>query len=289
MSLLDGLESLGLGNLEKVDVVGKEEEKEVKPRVAERKVVEKQPKPEETEESYVYTKEYECPVCDNHFKATVVKTGKARLIKQDKDLRPIYKGVDSIKYDVVLCNRCGYAVLSKYYGPLPKPHKELLIKNIASNYRPMKEPELLYSYEEALLRFKLALVNAVCRQAKDSEKALICLRTAWLVRGMKENFNDISFEEEYTEEKLAQMEEEYLKDAYELFIKARQGETPPIAGMNDITLDYLLAVLSIQFEKYEDAAKLLTGIISSTTAGSAQKDKARDLILELKAKLKQRK
>jgi hypothetical protein len=78
---------------------------------------------------------------------------------------------------------------------------------------------------------------------------------------MKESFNDISFEEEYTEEKLAQMEEEYLKDAYELFIKARQGETPPIAGMNDITLDYLLAVLSIQLEKYEDAANYAAEVL----------------------------
>lgn len=290
MSILDGMESFGLGHLKEVDVYGRNEniiEEPKKAAVAAKK--EEPQKVEETEESFLYTKDFECPVCESKIKSTVVKTGKARLISQDKDLRPIYKGVDSLKYDVVHCNKCGYAVLSKYYGPLAKPHKELLKNNIASKYKPMEPTGFVYRYEEAFMQYKLALVNAVCRQAKDSEKALICLKTGWLLRGMIEHQDELFELEEFSLENLKAKEEEYLKEAKEGFTKARMNEAPPIAGMNEVTLDYLLAVLCMRFGEYENAARLLQSIIASKTAGNAQKDKARDLIVELKELLKNKK
>lgn len=291
MSILDGMESLGLGHLKDAEIYAQPDAgtDSTKKNTEKAKNAPQESKPEETEESFLYLKDYECPVCGDKFKATVVKTGKARLLKQDKDLRPIYKGVDSHKYDVVHCNKCGYAVISKYYGPLAKPHKELLKQNIASKYKPMEPVGLAYHYEEAFMKYKLALVNAVCRQAKDSEKAYICLKTAWMLRGMQEHHEEVFDVETYSLEKLKDMEDEYLKEAFDGFIKARQSEAPPIAGMNEITLDYLLAVLSLRFDDFEDAVKLLQGIISSSQAGNAQKDKARELVLELKEKIKKSK
>ena len=45
------------------------------------------------------------------------------------------------------------------------------------------------TYEDALTRYKLALLNAVVRQGKNSEKAFICLKTAWLLRGMRYSYD----------------------------------------------------------------------------------------------------
>ena len=43
-----------------------------------------------------------------------------------------------------------------------------------------------YTYEDALARYQLALVNAIVKQAKNSEKAYICLKAGWLMRGYAE-------------------------------------------------------------------------------------------------------
>ena len=289
MSIFDGMEKFGLNNLSNMEVYSKDETKsKSKYESSKEKNANAAPKTvkTETESDYVYGKEFTCPVCDTVFKYPVVKTAKSRLCKQDKDLRPVHKEIDIIKYDVIHCNVCGYASLSRYHGPMAKPHKEMIKKSISINYKPMKELGNTISYEEAFDRYKLALINAVCRQSKDSEKALICLKTAWLLRGMQENPDSITDTENFGPEKATAMEKEYLKEALNGFVKARETEQPPIAGMNDVTLDYLLGVLCINEEQYENAVKLLHGIISSQTAGSAQKDKARELILEIKQKLK---
>ena len=81
---------------------------------------------------------------------------------------------------------------------------------------------------------------------------------------------------------------EALKAAYEGFVSARQKESFPIAGMDEITIDYLLAVLSARFEKYDVAQKMIAGILLNKAANSRIKDRARDLkeqvLMEMKMK-----
>ena len=309
MGLFDGLKKFGLGNLENKEVYEKEE---------------KTHRTEETnsaavkhieEEDCVYNKQFICPLCEFKFFQPVVKTNHMKLVGQDQDLRPKYADIDANKYDVIHCNFCGYAVLTRYFGPLATPHKKLLKEQIEENYQPMKELGNIITYEEARARFQLALANAVVRKAHDSEKALICLKAAWVDRGMYEELqkkldniikdikNAEAQETNMTElvrknyqdnlnwtykeyqpkiEELKAEEEDYLKHALEGFMSARRQEQSPIAGMNDITLDYLLASLCLRFEKYDDSFKLLQGIVSSKTAGKVQKEKARDMIDQIR-------
>ena len=83
-------------------------------------------------------------------------------------------------------------------------------------------------------------------------------------------------------------ENEALKAAYEGFTNARQKESFPSAGMDEITIDYLLAVLSARFEKYDVAQKLIAGILLNKTANNRIKERTRDLkdqvLMEMKAK-----
>lgn len=240
---------------------------------------------ERSDKDYVYPKKLDCPICEQKIIHYTVKSGKTRLIRQDDDLRPVYNGIDTVKYDVVHCNICGYAALKLYHGPLASVHKKMIIDKIASVYRPMKELDGQLTYEEAFVRYKLAMLNAVTRNAKDSEKGLLCLKMGWLLRGMMEHLDEVPDTPEYSEEKLAGMEEAFMKDAMEFFIAARSNERPPIAGMNEVTLDYLIAVLCIRFEKYSDASRLITDVLQSPAAGSGQKDKARDLMLTIREKM----
>lgn len=280
MSLLGGMDKFGLGHLKNIEndksIIENESEKQ--------ETKSQQPKEavQEKETDYLYEKEYECPVCSAKFKQLTVKATKLRPLSTDNDLKPNYKTIDPLKYEVIHCNKCGYAVLLRYYGPLAKPHKELLKKTIAAHYKPSLEVGSTIYYTQAFSRFQLALANAMCRQGKDSEIGLIYLKMAWLLRNMQEHIDELpKNKEELTLDNLKAMEDESLRHAWESFIKARMSENPPIAGMNDVTIEYLLAVLSIRFEDYDGAAKLVSGILSSAQANSKQKDKARELKEEI--------
>ena len=57
----------------------------------------------------LFEKKYTCPICDHNFTAKTVRTGKARMIRTDMDLRNVYEDIEPLKYDIILCQKCGYA------------------------------------------------------------------------------------------------------------------------------------------------------------------------------------
>ena len=280
--LLSGLESLGLGNLENMDIFGKDKKEEkVK---AEKKAAEK---PEFKETDFIYDKTFKCPVCDHDFTAKIMKTGKAKLKKPDFDLRLVYEGgFVAEKYDVVLCPTCGYAALTRYFGALLPTQAKAVKENITSNIVLTKYNDDTYSFDQALERYKIALACAVVKRAKASEKALICLRTAWLLRSYREFLE--GEEGDFTDliESLTGQEAEYHSNAYNGFLEARGSEDVPIAGMDSVTLDYLLANLAFHLKDYPTCSRMISGVLTSPSANARIKDKLRELKDEL-AKVKQ--
>lgn len=269
MSLLSGLGSLGLGDLENKNLYENQEEKPKLRKAAPKKV-------EIKEEDLLFDKSYTCPVCDKAFHSKTVRAGKARMMGMDMDLRPCYENIDVVKYDIVACPHCGYAALAKNFPYMTAMQKRMIREEISSNYKPYYTESDVYTYEESLERHKLALASAIVKHAKASDKAYICLRTGWLLRGMAENV-DTDMVGAYIKINVYEKQrKEYMKNALEGFMSARQSEVFPICGMDEMMLDYLLAVLSIEFEQYDVATRLLGNVITSATANKRIKDKARD-------------
>ncbi|MBQ2802736.1 MAG: DUF2225 domain-containing protein [Lachnospiraceae bacterium] len=268
--LLSGLAGLGLDNLENMEIyeTPKKEEAVVKEAVVEIPRVE--------EKDLIYDKTFECPVCGESFVSKIMKTGKAKLLTTDQDLRAVYEGIDAVKYDVQLCPHCGYAALSRYFSTMTSAQAKLIRENISKNVHLHVYHDETYSYEEALERYRLALANAVVKRGKASEKAYICLKSAWLVRGYQEELVTSKEQQEKLEE-LKKMEEEYLFNAFNGFVEARQTELFPMCGMDEKTIDYLIAALAMRFKKYEVASKLVASILTSPSANARTKDKAREL------------
>lgn len=281
MGLLSGLSDLGLGKLEGAEIF--EEEKKPEPKKVEK------PKEEAPfdENDVLFDKSAECPVCGKKFTYRAVRTGKARPIGQDPDLRTRYEKFDPAKYDVVVCPYCGYAVLTKYFTSLPAAQVKLIREGIGGKVHGVANNPIL-SYDDAIQRYQLALASSIVKHAKDSEKAFVCLKMAWVIRGKKESITEDDPDYEEVMKQLRDDENEALKAAYEGFVSARQKESFPIAGMDEITIDYLLAVLSARFEKYDVAQKLIAGILLNRTANNRIKDRTRDLkdqvLMEMKSK-----
>lgn len=266
--LLSGLAGFGLGGLSGMDVF--EEEKKPEQDEAQAHA------PQVEEKDVIYDRGYECVVCDRKITAKTVKAGKCKLSHTDLDLRPVYEDIDVVKYDVVVCPHCGHAAITRYFKPLTSMQLKLVKENISKNFKMQYINGETITYEEAFQRYQLALANAIVKKARNSEKAYVCLKTAWLLRGWQESLGD-SAEEQKKKTELAAQEKQFLHNALEGFVAAVQSESFPMCGMDEITIDYLMAVLASKFEKYELASKLISTILTSPSANSRMKDKTRDL------------
>ncbi len=270
MSIFSGLKGLGLGELEDMDIYEEEEKKEPE-----------KPAPvvvnQIDEKTLIFDKSFVCPVCDSNFTSKIMKSGKARLIGTDMDLRARYEGIDPVKYDVLLCPVCGYAALSRYFPNITSVQSKLIREKVSQTVHISSYEGEIYSYEQALERYKIALVDAVVKKARASEKAYICLKSAWLVRGYSESLCEQGVADKKLLKDLRQQEEEYLDNAYKGFVDARQSEGFPMCGMDEITIDYLVAALAAHLKKYDVAGRLVASLLTNNAASTRIKDKAREL------------
>lgn len=279
MGILSGLGNMGLGKLENAALFEKEDTDKSKQGETAKEV---------TESDFLFDKTYTCPVCDEEFKVRTIKVGKAKLLGTDTDLRPKYDKIDPLKYDVIACPHCGYAAISRYFKSITPPQAKLVKENISKNFKSFKS-KAEYSYDDAIERYQLALANSVVKRARSSEKAYICLKMAWLVRGKMETYDLEAVDYDDMMVQLQKDEAELLENAMEGFISARQTENFPMCGMDEMTIDYLISVIAAKFEKYEIASKLISGILVSPNANARMKDKARDLKQQILQELRMKK
>lgn len=278
MGLLSGLAQFGLGNLENMEVYEEAENAEAgKP--AEKTV---------QEQDFLFDKSWSCPVCGKEFKVRTIRTGKVRLNGSDQDLRPCYEPVDALKYDVVMCPLCGYTAISRFFQGVTQQQIKNIRNMICIHFTSQEERKEVYTYDEALERYRLALANAVVKRAKASEKAYICLKTAWVLRGKAEHLDKSLPDYEAQKKQCESEENEFLRNAMDGFMAAIQSESPPMCGLDQSTVDYLIAVTALRFEEYEVAARMVSAILQSA-ANQRVKDRARELKETVLLKLREKK
>lgn len=277
-SLFSGLEQFGLGKMKDMEVFQKEEKKEEK----------KEVKSEVTEADILFEKKNRCPVCDKEFKVKTIRTGKVKLLSADTDLRPRYQGIDSLKYDAIACPHCGYAALNRFFNYMTSAQAKFIKEQISANFNGIPLEGDILTYDDAILRHKLALMNTVVKRAKTSERAYTCLKLAWILRGKAETLPKETPNYNEQMKKLKAEEDECILNAYEGFQQAFTKESFPMCGMDEITTTYLEAELARRSQKFDEAGRWIAQILTSRQANERIKNKAReikDLIAEDKERL----
>ena len=274
MGIFSGLESFGLGRLKDRTLYEEENNKAAGARGAAGAEL-AIPKAEITEKDVLLDKKYTCPLCDKEFTAKIVRTGKAKLLSADSDLRPKYSPVDSTKYEAIVCPHCGYAALNKFFPRVMPTQARMIKENICRSFKGLPEYGEIYTYDEAIGRYKLALVNTVVKKAKLSERAYTCLKLAWVIRGKQENLPQDT--ENYAEvmKQLKEEEDELIRNAYEGFESAFSKENFPLCGMDEPTAMYLVADLARRSGEYEKASRWVSQVITLRSAPDRVKEKAR--------------
>ncbi len=276
MGLLSGLEQFGLGNYANAKLMEEKKQEDLAGDLEAKKA------PEKREEDVLYDKRYTCPVCDLGFTTRTVRAGKIKLISKDTDLRAIYEVADPHKYDVITCDNCGYSAVGRYFSNLSNRQIKDIKENFVSKFRGISNDKVLFTYDDAILRYKLALVCSIVKHAKNSEKGYTSLKMAWVLRGKRLSLdpNDTDIKKLYAEEL------ECIANAYACFMEAYSNEVLPIAGMDENTLKYLMAELARKLKKYDESAKLLGEVITSKATPARLKEEALNLKELLKEDIK---
>lgn len=241
---------------------------------------------EKNEKTLLIDKRYTCPVCEKQLRAKAVKSNSARFVDTKADLRPVYSNINITKYDAVCCPNCGFAALTQNFGKITATQRKLIHDKIQINYKSHEEAECdFYTTEMAISRMKMALLCTITKEGKDSEIGYVCLKISWLYQALAEEVPG-------DDPDAASKKELYLKEAdnaamkaYERLTNARSCEDYPIAGMNEATLDYLLAYFAYKKGDYQTAMQFLSGVVASRSISPRLKDKA----LELKDQIGQAK
>lgn len=278
-NLFSGLEAVGLGNLSDMNIYDdNEKEKTANSKHEEKNTI--------SEEDMIFDKTFSCPVCDNEFKSKMIKTGKVKLETLDRDLRPRYQYIDPLKYDAIVCPHCGFAALSRFFKYVTPTQAGLIKNNISASFKGLKESGNVLTYDEAITRHKLALINAIVKKSKVSERAYTCLKSAWVIRGKAENLPEDTPNVKKVIEGLMAEELDFLEKAYDGFTEAFSKESFPMCGMEESTIMILVAELARRIGKFDEAGRWVSEVLISKEANDRIKEKAREikeLIKESKA------
>ena len=223
-------------------------------------------------------KSIRCPVCDTVFKTKMVKTGRVKRLEPDFDLRPRFQYIDTNKYDVSSCPKCGYTAMNRYFSHLSSGQIKMIDEGVRRKFKQtnLVEPEE-YSYDEAIDRYKLALYSTIVKKGKTSEKAFECLKISWLYRGKNEELMASSDKDAKAIKESQKEEQVYYAQAYDGFLKAIASEAFPMCGMEESTINLLVANMAFKLQKYDIASRFVSLVLTSHAAGRSAKERAMDL------------
>lgn len=286
MGLLSGLEKFGLEQMDTTNLF----EDEKKPKAEQQGQADAPKEEKHLETEFLLLKSIRCPVCDHVFRTRLVKTGRVKRLEPDFDLRPRFAYIDTNKYDVSSCPKCGYTAINRYFSHITSGQVKLIDQGVHSKFKAntlVNAEDVLeaYTYEEAIEYCKLALYCTMVKRGSTSEKAYECLKLSWLYRGWREKLESEGTNDRELLSNVKAEEDAYYKQAYEGFMKAIASESFPMCGMEESTVNILLANMAFKLEKYDASSKLVSAILASRVASRSVKDRAMTLKEEIIKKL----
>ena len=286
MGLLSGLEKFGLEQMDTTNLF----EDEKKPKAEQQGQADAPKEEKHLETEFLLLKSIRCPVCDHVFRTRLVKTGRVKRLEPDFDLRPRFAYIDTNKYDVSSCPKCGYTAINRYFSHITSGQVKLIDQGVHSKFKAntlvnAEDALEAYTYEEAIEYCKLALYCTMVKRGSTSEKAYECLKLSWLYRGWREKLESEGTNDRELLSNVKAEEDAYYKQAFEGFMKAIASESFPMCGMEESTVNILLANMAFKLEKYDASSKLVSAILASRVASRSVKDRAMTLKEEIIKKL----
>lgn len=191
----------------------------------------------------LYTRSITCPVCQEAFRTTRVKTSAIRTSSRESDFYARYVGDDPTWYEVYVCPNCGYSGFDTGFQEISPAQIERVRQMIQPRWNPRDfgGPRTI---QEAIEAHMLALVCYQVIGAKRSALGKISLRLAWLYRTLGD-----AKEKDYLEAALKHLQEAYTTE--------RLDEEKS----NEINIMYLMGELSRRLGYYPEASRWFSTLL----------------------------
>ncbi|WP_187296223.1 DUF2225 domain-containing protein [Tepidibacter mesophilus] len=186
----------------------------------------------------LYDKKVKCPICKNEFTTKKIKTSALRIDKRDTDLYVHYKTVNPYLYSVWVCPKCGYAAMEGKYNIIKKYQHNIITENITNLWNP-RDYGKKRNIDEAIQTHKLAIYEGNLLNWEKSYIGGLSLRLTWLYRLKGDKGLEIKFQ----------------KYALTIFTDCFSKEIFPMAGMDSVSMAYLIGELNRRFQNYEESIK----------------------------------
>ncbi len=137
----------------------------------------------------LYDKHYICPVCKTKFTSKKVMTDAIKIKSYEKDLKPVYEGVNVLLYSIIVCTNCKYSAFEQDFEKSVPPQYINDIRSIQDKIK----AEYNFSDERdthtAIASYAMAALYYIAK--KNNLRAGECfLRMGWLYREIDDKENE---------------------------------------------------------------------------------------------------
>lgn len=176
-------------------------------------------------DNYLFDKEVTCHVCNMTFTTKKPRIRKIPVEKKDADFHIWYKEVNPVFYNVWVCPNCGFSVTESEHKPLNMEKKSLVLKHVSVKWN-KRDYGRERNWDQAVETHKLAIFMGQLLKKPSGYLGGLSLRLAWLYREVNS-----PHEETYLQHALAYLEKAYAEEEF------------PIAGLDEVSLSYLIGEL----------------------------------------------
>lgn len=196
-------------------------------------------------DNLLYVKEVICPICRAEFVTRKVRHRRLRVLERHADSFTVYKDINPIYYYIWVCPECGYSASESEFDNVTPEQKNIFNSQIRPKWK-QKFLGGIRTVKEAEACFKLALLTAEVLNKSKGYIGGLCLRLSWIYREIKSS-----------------REMEFAKHALACFEDAYQNERFPNAGLDEITMGYLIGELNRRVGKYREAIQWYAKVLDN--------------------------
>lgn len=197
--------------------------------------------------SVYFQQEKICPVCDEKFKTTRVRSSSCVVVKRDTDFCVYYKDINPLHYSIFVCPHCNYASLDKNFPDPLNPAEKLRLQKGLSILR-RDEPDMTgeRNAQLALRANELAIQSAQIKKAGPGLIGSLYLRAAWFAREIGQN----------------EIENKYIEQARQLYKQSFEQERLAASKMSETRMMYIIGELHRRAGLYQEAVKWFSQVVS---------------------------
>lgn len=216
----------------------------------------------------LFDRKVTCPICGNEFTTKSVKVNSVRIASKDSDFFVRYKTGNPYIYDIWTCAKCGYTAMKSDFNKIKSFEKDILKEQLTPKWRE-RHFNAIMTPNDAIEKYKLALINATMLEKSKGTLGFILLRIAWMYRLLEDEDKEIHF----------------LTQSVDCFVEAFSNEPFPIYGLERDSLTYLIGELYRRIGEYDKALTWYSKVITTIGANYKFKEMARngrDMIKEMR-------